>query len=85
MHLCMVGNRLPGTERRMAQEFFKRVDNPVEALVAVGKENTELHEELARVYGELDLYRNALTEITEIPGPAAAVALRALAQKRMAS
>lgn len=57
------------------------VTNPVEALVTVGKENSELHEELARVYSELDWYRNALTFISGMPNEAAAIATKAL-QKR---
>lgn len=56
------------------------VTNPHEALLAVGKENSELHEELHRVYGELDRYRGALTKITEMQGnPAARIAMAALA------
>lgn len=46
--------------------FAKVVDDPVEALVAVGKENTELHDELITVYHEMDLYRDCLAEITRI-------------------
>lgn len=46
--------------------FAKTVTNPVEALVHVGKENTELHEELAAVYHDLDLYRDALAAIVGI-------------------
>ena len=57
------------------------ITNPVEALVAVGKENSEIHEELARVYSELDRYRNALTEITTAPGRPGEIARKALAQK----
>ena len=63
------------------------IDNPTEALVKVGKENTELHEELARVYSELDLYRNTLTAIVGVTGEphSRGLAQNALAQKRMAS
>lgn len=43
--------------------FAKVVTDPVEALVHVGKENTDLHEELAAVYAEVDLYRDALMAI----------------------
>ena len=57
------------------------IENPAEALVTVGKENSELHEELARVYSELDWYRNALTFISGMPNKAAAIATSAL-QKR---
>ena len=54
------------------------VDNPVQALVAVGTENTQLHEELQRVYRELDWYRDALTYITAMPNAASPVAVKAL-------
>jgi hypothetical protein len=37
------------------------VDNPTKAMIAVGKENTDLHEEVERMWRELDLYRDALT------------------------
>lgn len=57
------------------------IDNPIEALVAVGKENSELHEELARVYTELDRYRDALTKISQSPGLPGQVAKAALAQR----
>ena len=56
----------------------KTITNPVEALVVVAKENSELHEELAAVYVQLESYRVALTTISTIPGPASEVALRAL-------
>ena len=39
------------------------INDPSKALVAVGKENTELHEEMDRCHRELDIYRNALTVI----------------------
>ena|SRR5258706_15005139 len=39
------------------------LNNPSKALIAVGKENTELHEEMDRCHRELDIYRNALTVI----------------------
>ncbi len=39
------------------------LNNPSKALIAVGKENTELHEEMTRCHGELDVYRQALTVI----------------------
>ena len=56
--------------------------DPVELLVAVGVENSQLHEELRQVYAELDRYRNALTIISRMQyAPAATVATRALAQK----
>lgn len=59
------------------------ITNPVKALVDVGKENSHLHEELAKVYAELDLYRNALTTISTIPHEAASrIAKAALAQQR---
>ena len=45
------------------------LNNPSKALLAVGKENTELHEEVFRVHNELDIYRTALTAIKDIdPG-----------------
>jgi thioredoxin-like negative regulator of GroEL len=74
-----VASRHPA--RRIESEKMKVVTDPVKALVDVGKENSELHEELARCYAELDLYRDTLTLISKMPTPAAAVALRALAQK----
>jgi len=39
------------------------INNPSKALLAVGKENTELHEEMDRCHRELDIYRQALTVI----------------------
>jgi hypothetical protein len=39
------------------------LNNPSKALVAVGKENSELHEEMDRCHRELDIYREALTVI----------------------
>lgn len=63
------------------------ITDPVKAIVAVGKENSELHEELAVVYAELDLYRNTLTAISTVDGEPRSMkmALDALAQKRVAS
>jgi|HubBroStandDraft_3_1064219.scaffolds.fasta_scaffold78831_2 hypothetical protein len=59
-----------------------KITNPTEALVRVGKENTELHEELARVYADLDHFRNGLTLISGMPyEPAAKVANNALAKR----
>jgi hypothetical protein len=60
---------------------MKAIDNPVEALVAVGKENSELHEELARVYAEVDRYRVALQMIMLHPGDPGAIARAALANR----
>jgi hypothetical protein len=58
------------------------IGDPAQALVAVGTENSQLHEELAKVYVELDRYRNALTTIGKMPFAAAAdLAKRALAGK----
>jgi hypothetical protein len=57
------------------------LEDPIQALIAVGKENSELHEELARIYAEVDRYRNALMVIATIPGPAMDVAKRALANR----
>jgi len=60
----------------------KTITNPTEALVRVGKENSELHEELRNVYSELDHFRNALTLIAGMPyQPAVDVANNALAKK----
>jgi hypothetical protein len=56
------------------------LNNPAEQLLAVGKENTELHAELARVYPEIDRYRRALTALSEYPdGRVQDIARRALA------
>lgn len=46
---------------------MKAETNPVEILAMVGRENTELHEELRKVYSELDHYRNALALIRGMP------------------
>lgn len=71
----------------MAPGKMQVIDNPVEALVAVGKENSDIHEELARVYAELDLYRNALTAISGITGEphSKKFAQDALAQRRVSA
>jgi hypothetical protein len=62
--------------------MIDRIVNPNEALVRVGKENTELHEELRAVYAELDHFRNGLTIIAGMPyEPAAKVANNALAKR----
>lgn len=42
-------------------------NNPIEQLMAVGKENTELHQEISRLYPEIDRYRRALTELSKYP------------------
>jgi hypothetical protein len=39
--------------------------DPIDSLVVVGKQNTQLHEELLKVYDELDRYRTALTVIAD--------------------
>lgn len=57
------------------------VTNPVEALVEVGKENSQLHEELAKCYAELDKYRAALQKIVTHPGIPGTIARKVLAQK----
>jgi len=58
------------------------VTNPVEALKLTAKENSELHEELAKIYAELDRYRSALTMIMQMPyAPAVNVATKALGQR----
>jgi hypothetical protein len=61
--------------------MIERISNPNEALLRVGKENTELHDELRVVYAQLDGYRVALTTISKMPGPASEVALRALGNR----
>jgi hypothetical protein len=42
---------------------MKQIADPNVALKAVGTENSQLHEELATVYAEVDLYRDALFAI----------------------
>ncbi len=59
----------------------KTITNPVVALQIASQENTELHQELDRVYRELDWYRRALEHIALMPNEAAPVATLAL-QKR---
>jgi conjugal transfer/entry exclusion protein len=39
------------------------INNPSKALIAVGKENSELHEQIDQCWKELDVYRNALTVV----------------------
>src|SRR6266446_4613029 len=39
------------------------LNDPSKALIAVGKENSELHEEMDRCHRELDIYREALTVV----------------------
>lgn len=39
------------------------INNQSKALIAVGKENTELHDEVGSLQHEVDLYRNPLTVI----------------------
>jgi hypothetical protein len=62
---------------------MKTLDNPVEALMAVGKENSELHEEVFRLQSEVDRYRNALFIIADHPSEAGEIAKAALANKRV--
>jgi hypothetical protein len=64
---------------------MKTITDPVRALVEVGKENSQLHEEQARTWAELDHYRNALTAITTMKDcpTAVRVALNALAGRRL--
>jgi len=57
---------------------MERITDPVQALVAVGKENSELHEELARIYAELDRYRSALQKVMSHPGEPGRIARAAL-------
>lgn len=57
------------------------ITDPVKALVHVGTENSQLHEELRVVYAELDRYRNALTKISSHPGEPGKIARTALAGK----
>lgn len=56
----------------------KVLENPVEALMLVGKENTELHEELATVQRQLDWFRRGLTYISQMPNQAGPVATKVL-------
>lgn len=56
----------------------KILTNPTEALIVVGKENTELHEEVTLLQAYNDLYRNALTSIMKLGGPAGSIATAAL-------
>lgn len=58
--------------------FDKVIANPSEALLAVGRENSQLHEELAACYAELDRMRNGLTAILSDPANAVAYASKAL-------
>lgn len=57
------------------------ITDPVKALVEIGKENSSLHEELARCYSELDRYRDALTEIAAAPGLPGKIARKALGKR----
>jgi len=59
----------------------KVITNPVEALVDIGKENSQLHEEVQALYREVDWYRRGLTYISEMPNQAGPVATLVL-QKR---
>lgn len=60
----------------------KIITDPRAALLEVGKENTEMREELNGCYQELDRYRRALTTISTMPySPAAEMATRALANR----
>jgi hypothetical protein len=54
------------------------ITDPVQALFKVGKENSELHEELARVYSELTWYVRGLTYLAEMPNEAGPVAQKVL-------
>lgn len=54
------------------------VENPVEALVKVSTENTQLHEELKKLQNEHYWFVKALQYISEMPNEAAAVATKAL-------
>ena len=66
-------------EDDIKRRFGQVITNPSAALIEVGKQNTELHEELAGCYKELDRYRNALTTITKMPyEPAVRIATLAL-------
>lgn len=65
---------------KLARDHGRKViTDPVRALVEVGTENTQLHDELQRVYSELDHFRRALTIISDAPGRAGQVARDALA------
>lgn len=66
---------------------MKVITNPAAALLEVGKENSELHEEQARTWAELDRYRDALTAISKMTHcpSAAKVAVNALAGRRLSA
>ncbi len=57
------------------------ITNPYETLIEVGKENSELHEEVFRLQTEIDRYRTALQSLVGYPGPASIVAQNALANR----
>ncbi len=54
------------------------ITNPVEALVTVGKENSQLHEELATLQRQHYHFMQCLKYISEMPNAAAPVALKGL-------
>jgi hypothetical protein len=65
---------------------MKLITDPAAALKEVGTENSQLHEELARLYGEVDGYRNALTVISRMTGHferAVRIAANALAGRKI--
>lgn len=54
------------------------ITNPVEALVKVGKENSELHEELKRIQNEHYWLVKGLEFISQMPNDSAEVAKKVL-------
>jgi hypothetical protein len=71
------------TEDEIKRRFGQVITNPSAALLEVGAQNTELHAELADCYKELDRYRNALTTISKMEGPAAKIATLALGARSL--
>lgn len=57
---------------------MQTIINPTEALVKVGTENSQLHEELAKLQREHYHFVKALKIISEMPNEAAPIATRAL-------
>ncbi len=57
---------------------MKTIINPTEALVKVGTENSQLHEELARMQREHYHLTKCLQYISTMPNDAAPVALKGL-------
>ena len=58
--------------------FVQKITNPVEALKGVGKENSQLHEDLRKIQAEHYHFVKCLQYISEMPNEAAPVALKGL-------